>query len=128
MPYNMTQISNRLSQDHVKPLLKRLEPLLNTKCSKYLRFYICSRFVPICTLDFQHSDTIPPCRNICEAAKKGCEPLLIHYNLSWPRELDCSELPLYEKSVCVTPEAIVSDDETVISSSVETESTVPGHH
>ncbi|CAM1306120.1 FRZB (predicted) [Pycnogonum litorale] len=109
MQYNMTQMPERMNQNNIRPFLERFQPLLSTRCSKYLRFFLCSRFVPICTLDFQHPEPIRPCKNICEAARKGCEPLLLRFNVSWPREFDCSELPSYEKSVCVTPEAIVSD-------------------
>lgn len=52
MPYNMTRMPERMSQNNVRPLLERFQPLLSTRCSKYLRFFMCSRFVPICTLDF----------------------------------------------------------------------------
>lgn len=29
------------------------------------------------------------------------------YNHSWPDSLACSELPLYDRGVCISPEAIV---------------------
>lgn len=44
---------------------------------------------------------------MCERAKSGCEPVMIRYNHSWPDSLSCSELPLYERGVCISPEAIV---------------------
>lgn len=63
-------------------------------------------YAPICTIDFQH-EPIKPCKAVCERAKLGCEPVMIRYNHSWPDSLSCSELPLYERGVCISPEAIV---------------------
>lgn len=63
-------------------------------------------YAPICTIDFQH-EPIKPCKAVCERAKLGCEPVMKRYNHSWPDSLACSELPLYDRGVCISPEAIV---------------------
>lgn len=63
-------------------------------------------YAPICTIDFQH-EPIKPCKAVCERAKTGCEPVMKRYNHSWPDSLACSELPLYDRGVCISPEAIV---------------------
>ena len=63
-------------------------------------------YAPICTIDFQH-EPIKPCKAVCERAKYGCEPVMKRYNHSWPDSLSCSELPLYDRGVCISPEAIV---------------------
>lgn len=63
-------------------------------------------YAPICTIDFQH-EPIKPCKAVCERAKQGCEPVMKRYNHSWPDSLACSELPLYDRGVCISPEAIV---------------------
>lgn len=63
-------------------------------------------YSPICTIDFQH-EPIKPCKGVCERAKAGCEPVMRRYNHSWPDNLACSELPLYDRGVCISPEAIV---------------------
>lgn len=63
-------------------------------------------YAPICTIDFQH-EPIKPCKGVCERAKAGCEPVMRRYNHSWPDNLACSELPLYDRGVCISPEAIV---------------------
>lgn len=63
-------------------------------------------YAPICTIDFQH-EPIKPCKAVCERAKSGCEPVMKRYNHSWPDSLACSELPLYDRGVCISPEAIV---------------------
>jgi secreted frizzled-related protein 4 len=31
------------------------------------------------------------------------------YNHSWPESLACEELPVYDRGVCISPEAIVTD-------------------
>ena len=36
---------------------------------------------------------IAPCRSLCLAVRTGCEPVLARFNLYWPDELDCSNLP-----------------------------------
>lgn len=77
-----------------------------TGCSPDLLFFLCAMYAPICTIDFQH-EPIKPCKAVCERAKSGCEPVMIRYNHSWPDSLSCSELPLYERGVCISPEAIV---------------------
>lgn len=77
-----------------------------TGCSPDLLFFLCAMYAPICTIDFQH-EPIKPCKAVCERAKYGCEPVMKRYNHSWPDSLDCSELPLYDRGVCISPEAIV---------------------
>lgn len=77
-----------------------------TGCSPDLLFFLCAMYAPICTIDFQH-EPIKPCKAVCERAKYGCEPVMKRYNHSWPDSLSCSELPLYDRGVCISPEAIV---------------------
>lgn len=77
-----------------------------TGCSPDLLFFLCAMYAPICTIDFQH-EPIKPCKAVCERAKYGCEPVMKRYNHSWPDSLACSELPLYDRGVCISPEAIV---------------------
>lgn len=83
--------------------------LQGTGCSPDLLFFLCAMYAPICTIDFQH-EPIKPCKAVCERAKLGCEPVMKRYNHSWPDNLACSELPLYDRGVCISPEAIVKAD------------------
>ncbi|KAF0026969.1 hypothetical protein F2P81_021706 [Scophthalmus maximus] len=78
----------------------------STGCSPDLLFFLCAMYAPICTIDFQH-EPIKPCKAVCERAKSGCEPVMKRYNHSWPDSLACNELPLYDRGVCISPEAIV---------------------
>ncbi|KAK8738659.1 hypothetical protein OTU49_003992, partial [Cherax quadricarinatus] len=78
-----------------------------TKCSDQLEFFLCSMYVPICTVGFAN-EAIPPCRSVCEAARLGCEPLLAKFNIPWPTNLQCHTLPVYDRGVCITPQAIIA--------------------
>ncbi|KAM4558758.1 secreted frizzled-related protein 3 [Odontesthes bonariensis] len=109
MPWNMTKMPNHLhhsTQDNAVLAIEQFEGLLGTGCSPDLLFFLCAMYAPICTIDFQH-EPIKPCKAVCERAKSGCEPVMRRYNHSWPDSLACNELPLYDRGVCISPEAIV---------------------
>uniref|UniRef100_A0A3Q3AEJ4 Secreted frizzled-related protein 3 n=1 Tax=Kryptolebias marmoratus TaxID=37003 RepID=A0A3Q3AEJ4_KRYMA len=109
MPWNMTKMPNHLhhsTQDNAVLAIEQFEGLLSTGCSPDLLFFLCAMYAPICTIDFQQ-EPIKPCKAVCERAKSGCEPVMKLYNHSWPDSLACSELPLYDRGVCISPEAIV---------------------
>ncbi|NXA58453.1 SFRP3 protein, partial [Mohoua ochrocephala] len=78
-----------------------------TNCSPDLLFFLCAMYAPICTIDFQH-EPIKPCKSVCERARAGCEPVLVRYSHAWPDSLACDELPVYDRGVCISPEAIVT--------------------
>jgi len=110
MPYNMTRMPNLLhhsSQENAKLSIEQFENLLEKNCSDVLLFFLCAMYAPICTPNFQLAP-IPPCRSVCEKAREGCEHIVRKHNVSWPEYLDCSNLPRYDRGVCVSPEAIVS--------------------
>ncbi|XP_076858302.1 secreted frizzled-related protein 3 isoform X2 [Brachyhypopomus gauderio] len=109
MPWNMTKMPNHLhhsTQANAVLAIEQFEELLNIQCSADLRFFLCAMYAPICTIDFQH-DPIKPCKSVCERAKLGCEPVMKKYNHAWPESLACEELPVYDRGVCISPEAIV---------------------
>lgn len=87
--------------------MEQFEGLLGTNCSPDLLFFLCAMYAPICTIDFQQ-EPIKPCRAVCERARAGCEPVLLRYRHAWPESLACDELPLYDRGVCISPEAIVT--------------------
>lgn len=112
MPWNMTKMPNHLhhsTQANAVLAIEQFEGLLGTQCSEDLLFFLCAMYAPICTIDFQH-DPIKPCKSVCERAKWGCEPVMKKYNHSWPESLACDELPVYDRGVCISPEAIVKAD------------------
>ncbi|XP_017578383.1 secreted frizzled-related protein 3 isoform X3 [Pygocentrus nattereri] len=109
MPWNMTKMPNHLhhsTQANAVLAIEQFEGLLGTQCSPDLLFFLCAMYAPICTIDFQH-DPIKPCKAVCERAKSGCEPVMKRYNHTWPETLACEELPVYDRGVCISPEAIV---------------------
>ncbi|XP_031229263.1 secreted frizzled-related protein 3 [Mastomys coucha] len=112
LPWNMTKMPNHLhhsTQANAILAMEQFEGLLGTHCSPDLLFFLCAMYAPICTIDFQH-EPIKPCKSVCERARQGCEPILIKYRHSWPESLACEELPVYDRGVCISPEAIVTAD------------------
>ncbi|XP_006825063.1 secreted frizzled-related protein 3-like [Saccoglossus kowalevskii] len=111
MAYNKTRMPNLLhhsTQENAKLAIEQFEPLVNTNCSEYLLFFLCSMYAPICTVEFQ-TDAIPPCKTVCLNAKRGCEPIMNEHNVDWPDYLACDDLPLYDRGVCISPEAIIQE-------------------
>lgn len=112
LPWNMTKMPNHLhhsTQANAILAIEQFEGLLETRCSPDLLFFLCAMYAPICTIDFQQ-EPIKPCKSVCERARQGCEPILIKYRHSWPESLVCDELPVYDRGVCISPEAIVTAD------------------
>ncbi|XP_069792004.1 secreted frizzled-related protein 3 isoform X2 [Narcine bancroftii] len=121
MPWNMTKMPNHLhhsTQDNAVLAIEQYEGLVGIRCSPVLLFFLCAMYAPICTIDFQH-EPIKPCKSVCERARDGCEPVMRRYNHSWPENLACQDFPVYDRGVCISPEAIVTADapETVPDSS-----------
>ena len=80
--------------------------VVQDQCSQYLQFFLCAIFAPICTTNF-HDNPIPPCQEICQEVKNGCESVIVSkYNKTWPEEIDCSRFPKYDNGVCISPQAI----------------------
>ncbi|XP_070623158.1 secreted frizzled-related protein 4 [Erythrolamprus reginae] len=111
MPWNMTRMPNHLhhsTQENAVLAIEQYQELVDFGCSPVLSFFLCAMFAPICTVEFLH-DPIKPCKSLCQRARDGCEPLMKRYNHSWPEGLSCEELPVYDRGVCIAPEAIVTD-------------------
>ncbi|XP_035268639.1 secreted frizzled-related protein 4-like [Anguilla anguilla] len=111
MPWNITRMPNHLhhsTQENAVLAIEQYEELVDINCSPVLRFFLCAMYAPICTLEFLH-DPIKPCKSVCQRARDGCEPIMRRYNHSWPESLACDDLPVYDRGVCISPEAIVTD-------------------
>lgn len=64
---------------------------MHYNCSRHLRLFVCSVFVPLCS---EHvPGAVPACRNLCEIVKTDCQPVLAQFLLPWPAELECSRFP-----------------------------------
>ncbi|XP_021130958.2 secreted frizzled-related protein 4 isoform X3 [Anas platyrhynchos] len=121
MPWNITRMPNHLhhsTQENAVLAIEQYEELVGTGCSPVLSFFLCAMYAPICTLEFLY-DPIKPCRSVCQRARDGCEPIMRRYNHSWPDSLACDDLPVYDRGVCISPEAIVTDLPEVIHAKVK---------
>ena len=103
IPYNKTIFPNILShrnQEEAGFEVHQFFPLVKVQCSKYLKFFLCSVYVPICS--DKVSAPIPPCRILCMVARDGCLPLMMSFGFQWPETLSCDRYPeMGSGSLCV---------------------------
>ena len=91
-------ILGHFTQADAEKNLNKYSRLINLECSKYLREFLCSVFVPKCNyLKRQHI----PCRSLCEDVQSGCKDLVNEYNVPWPSGFKCSDFP--EGDDCYAP-------------------------
>lgn len=91
--YNTTIMPNLLNhqkQDDAGLEVHQYFPLIKVKCSPDLQFFLCSVYVPVCTI---LDRPLPPCRSLCLSAKSGCESLMKRFGFDWPENLDCAKYP-----------------------------------
>lgn len=92
--YNLTYMPNMFNHDTQEEAALEVHqfwPLVEIKCSPDLKFFLCSMYAPMCQPNFK--DEVPPCRSICERARKGCAPLMRQYGFSWPERMKCENFP-----------------------------------
>jgi len=65
--------------------------VLQVQCSPYLKFFLCTVYVPVCTV---LDEPIPPCQSLCLEVKSGCEGLMNRFGFQWPAGLDCAKFPV----------------------------------
>ncbi len=68
------------------------EPVIRTGCSQTIVHLLCTIYAPFCD-PTASSERLPPCREICQAARDGCEPVFERFNHKWPPALDCERYP-----------------------------------
>ena len=73
-------------------------PLVKVQCSPDLHFFLCSVYVPVCTI---LDRPLPPCRHLCLSAKDGCEDLMNKFGFQWPESLDCNKFPEEPNELCI---------------------------
>ena len=78
--------------------MHQFAPLVKIGCSPDIQLFLCSIYVPVCTI---LETPIPPCRSLCESAR-ACETLMKNYDFHWPENLECSKFPVQKEDVlCV---------------------------
>lgn len=91
--YNMTIMPNLLNhqkQNDAAIDVYQYYPLVKIKCSPDLQFFLCSVYIPVCTI---LERPLPPCRSLCLSAQNGCEPTMQKFGFNWPPHLECSQYP-----------------------------------
>ncbi|XP_071101266.1 frizzled-2-like [Haliotis cracherodii] len=91
--YNETIMPNLLNhqkQDDAGLEVHQFFPLVKVQCSQQLKFFLCTMYVPVCTV---LEDAIPPCRSLCNQARTGCESLMNKFGFQWPESLKCEKFP-----------------------------------
>jgi len=80
-------------------------PLVQFGCSPLLKFFLCSLYAPMCTVQVDEAMVIPACRSMCLEVRRRCEPVLLRFNFRWPAVLDCSQLPEQSdrSNLCIDP-------------------------
>lgn len=101
--YNLTYMPNQFNhytQEEVGLEVHQFWPLVRIRCSPDLLFFLCSMYTPICLPDYRKP--LPPCRSVCERAKRGCSPLMSQYGFEWPERMSCERLPhLGDEVLCM---------------------------
>ncbi|XP_062264422.1 frizzled-7-like [Platichthys flesus] len=97
--YTETIMPNLLghnTQEEAGREMSQFDPLLKTKCSRELRFFLCSMYAPVCTV---LEEAIPPCRSLCKRVKKRCQKRMNKFGYQWPDQLNCKNFP--DGQICV---------------------------
>lgn len=101
--YNLTYMPNQFNHDTQEEVgleVHQFWPLVRIRCSPDLLFFLCSMYTPICLLDYRKP--LPPCRSVCERAKRGCSPLMSQYGFEWPERMSCERLPQHgDETLCM---------------------------
>jgi len=103
--YNQTYLPNKFNhqdQKDVALVINQFTALIAVGCSSELRFLLCSIYMPLCLPNY--SETIPPCREVCERVRAPCESYYIRYGFIWPDALKCEQYPSSnENAICMDP-------------------------
>lgn len=85
------------SQDEADAELQDFSRLWSgVPCSNAIAYFLCSFYFPFCGKlgESDVNTTLPPCRNLCKAARDGCEEVVEqNTEVGWPPFLDCDNFP-----------------------------------
>jgi len=95
LPYNQTVMPNLMGNQNQQDAehdihTYKYHMLVKLDCSKDIQIFICAMFTPVCTII---KKALPPCRELCESAKSGCEEVLEQFSVPWPAQFDCAQFP-----------------------------------
>ena len=106
--YSMASFPNyrdQATQTSANSELENFRALAQSVCSNAVVLFLCSVYAPFC--DPRRPDIrVPPCRELCEYVRAGCEPPVIQFGLSWPPHLECNLYPPNTSNITFCPSDI----------------------
>ena len=76
--------------------------VIRTCCSPAIVHFLCSYYTPPCLKQPGGAlVTVPPCRELCQMVRDGCEHIYLSSSLQWPSHLDCERFPLQSEGICL---------------------------
>ena len=115
--WNITMFPNHMrqrTQEEAGLTVHEFYPLIQAKCSPYLKQLICAIYTPPCTWD---GGLIPACKSFCTSVRDGCAPILEKFGFQWP--FNCDKPSSYiagETEICMDammPSTTVFPDNTI---------------
>nr|XP_057935765.1 secreted frizzled-related protein 2-like [Doryrhamphus excisus] len=101
--YRHMRLPNLLGHDSLREAQQQSAawlPLISKLCHRDTKKFLCSLFAPVCVPDY--SGPVSPCRNLCEAVRDHCVPVMSAFGFPWPEMFDCSRFPR-ETQLCIPP-------------------------
>lgn len=106
--YNFTTFPNAMNhqtQEDAHLDMVSFSLLIDTQCSTFIRFFICSQYIPICIENYH--EPLKPCRSICEMSRDECTPFWSLLNTKWPDEMACDLFPDETQELCLKSDNFV---------------------
>ena len=97
------------NQDDAEHELSQFTRMIQSKCSPVLRVFLCSLYFPPCADDARR--VTPPCRSVCNTARRDCEPWMKRSGLKWPYKFECSSFPNPSGHACVGENSSITQGE-----------------
>ena len=83
---------NQFTQMEANSELKNFLALAESVCSNAVVLFLCSVYAPFCDPE-EPQFRVPPCRELCQHVRDGCEDLVNQFDLTWPPHLECDLYP-----------------------------------
>ncbi|KAL2084510.1 hypothetical protein ACEWY4_020028 [Coilia grayii] len=83
----MPNILGHTNQEDARLEVHQFYPLVKVQCSEALKPFLCSLYAPEC----ESGRARAPCKRTCEAARRGCETLMLKFGFQWPESLHCDK-------------------------------------
>ena len=104
LEYNETQFPNSMGNYNMEEAAKQIHNsyalLIKVGCSPDIKLFLCTMFAPPCII---LDNPLPPCYDLCESAKAGCEDIVEQFGYEWPPDFKCSKFPVAgDGALCVS--------------------------